>query len=65
MNKNTDLPVQFWTNPSWASVTVTSKELRAIQLRHGGEILACGYLWVIKRQNLGGGIYKLTLDKKN
>jgi len=60
-----ELPMTFWTAPEIANTVVTTKQLRAIQLYHGGQIMARGYLWNIKRQALGGGIYKLTLELKN
>lgn len=61
----TDLPNNFWTMPNYANVTVTAKELRAIQLKHEGWIMAQGHIWDINRQSLGAGIYKLTLKLRN
>jgi len=57
----TDLPTNFWTIPDFANVTVTTKELRVIQLKNGGRILAQGYLYDIVAKSLGAGVYKVTL----
>jgi len=60
-----NLSENFYRVPHLAEQTVTTKELKDIMLETGGEIMACGRLWKLKKENLGAGVYKLTAKVKN
>lgn len=50
-------------NPSLNHATATSRQVRAIMLSTGGEIMALGQLWVLKAKHLGAGAYRLSCKK--
>lgn len=37
--------------------------VRQIMLQTGGRLLACGYDHDVKARSLGGGVYRVTLEK--
>lgn len=49
--------------PKIAHATVTTKELREIMLRTGGQMLAQGDLWDIQKKSLGAGVYRISLKR--
>ena len=55
------LPDHFWTMPATANTTMTSPELRAVLLRHDGQIIAKGALWTIRNKHLGVGVHRVYL----
>ncbi len=50
--------------PKYGNATATSSQVRAIMLSTGGWIMACGNLYDIKTKRLGGGVYRLSLEKR-
>lgn len=59
------LPDQFYTMPQHATTTMTTKDLKAILLATDGWILACGYMWDIKNENLGAGVKRVFLKQRS
>ena len=55
------LPVQFYTMPVYANMSMNRKDLRELLLETGGSIIACGRLYDIKNRSLGAGVYRVTL----
>lgn len=46
------------------STTLTTKDLRALLLQTGGQLMACGYLHDIKSEALGAGVHRVTLKRR-
>ncbi len=57
------LPTNFYATPEMASMTMTNKDLKELLLSSDGRILACGYSWDIKSQNIGVGVRKVFLKR--
>lgn len=57
------LHISAWQNPAGFVDVVTTKQLREIMLATGGNIVACGYVWDIKRKSLGAGVYNISLKR--
>ena len=53
-----------WTVPHLFTQTVTTKELREILLETDGWIMACGYIYDIKHKNLGAGVKRVYLKRR-
>jgi hypothetical protein len=47
------------------NTTANTDDTHDILLYTGGNTLACGRLYDIKAQNLGAGVYRLTLELAN
>lgn len=58
------LPGTFWTAPTTAVASVTTKQMRAIMLYSDGWILARGRMWDFESKNLGAGVHRLTLKAR-
>jgi len=52
----------FYTQPVYAVATM--REYRETLLATDGQIIACGYLWRIRGQSLGAGVYRVTLTRE-
>ncbi len=59
------LPMNFYTMPKLASMTIDSKDLKELLLNTGSDIIACGSLYDIVTKHLGAGVYKATLKLAN
>ena len=59
------LPMNFYTMPKLASMTIDSKDLKELLLNTGSDIIACGSLYNIVTKHLGAGVYKITLKLAN
>ena len=54
----------FYTMPGFAVTTMRTTEYRETLLATDGQIIACGYLWRIRGQSLGAGVYRVTLTRE-
>ncbi len=59
------LPMNFYTMPKLASMTIARKELKELLLNTGSNIIACGRLYDIVTKHLGAGVYKVSLKPTN
>lgn len=50
--------------PKYGNATVETPVLREIMLSTGGWMLACGDTYNIKTESLGGGVSRLTLERR-
>lgn len=58
------LPMNFYTMPKFANMTIDKKDLKELLLNTGSDIIACGSLWDIVTKHLGAGVYKVSLKLK-
>jgi hypothetical protein len=56
------LPLNFYTMPNLAKMTMDTKDLKELLLSTGGQVLACGRLYEIKTKHLGAGVYRVWLS---
>lgn len=50
--------------PQYGNASATYAQVREIMLQTGGEMMAAGDMYEIKSKALGGGVYRLTLKRK-
>ena len=58
------LPMNFYTMPQYASMTMDRRDLKELLLSTNGWITACGEIYNIKTESLGAGVYKVFLKRK-
>ena len=58
------LPLNFYTMPQVANITMDKKDLKELLLESEGWITACGHMWDIKNEHLGAGVYRVTLRRR-
>lgn len=55
----------FYVTPTWANMTMSTREWQETAAATGGEILSCGHVWDIVAKRLAPGIYKITLKLRS
>ena len=58
-------PLRFLASMPAGNATLTARDLRSLLLNTGGIMMARGYLYDIRSQSLGAGVYRVTLRRKN
>ena len=56
---------RFLASMPAGNATLTARDLRSLLLNTGGIMMARGYLYDIRSQSLGAGVYRVTLRRKN
>jgi len=56
------LTEKFYRFPQHATTTMTRKQVKETLLTTGGAILANGYMWNIKSNRIGVGVYQISLE---
>ena len=56
---------RFLASMPGGNATLTARDLRSLLLNTGGIMMARGYLYDIRSQSLGAGVYRVTLRPKN
>ena len=59
------LPMNFYTMPHHASVTMDEKDLKELLLETSGWVIACGEIYDIRNEPLGAGVYRVFLKRKH
>jgi len=59
------LPMNFYTMPQYASMTMDRKDLKELLLSTSGWVTACGEIYDIKNKSLGAGVYKVFLKRRH
>jgi hypothetical protein len=56
--------LNFLASMPQGNCTASSREVvRAVMLQTGGRMMACGSYFDVKAKALGGGVYRLTLER--
>jgi len=59
------LPMNFYTMPKVANITMDKKDLKELLLESEGWIMACGHMWDIKSKHIGAGVYRVKLKLRS